>query len=327
MPPLRFRIRSPPTENVVSDLNQSRSDHYFRFRGLVWNTTIKLGNFLPVFNSCNVNRFLTFLRLQSKLNNNEFVQLFKHRRRHGRSYEIEETLREIIALNREAPCDLLTSVQSVYEFDIKTKNIWLEQICHPVSNNPVTNELCYDVGGWEAINVFAQLKGQTAITVQYNCPCPLFGRTRFHTKTFYYIDIVSDADIRYLDTGFLEPGLTRQPCPVCHSYIAVHSVHVPITTWLFEVRFPMPHTSLLDERLVPNTIEIGDEQFRRVYVTYTNTQPWAEASHNIYLFNIEGDKYSYNDGRDQGALRRRTVFVPSNQQPAFLERAVYVKVP
>ena len=323
--PLRFRNRTPPTEIVVADLNQSRSDRYFRFRGLAWNTTIKLDNFLPVFNSCNTNGFLTFLRLEAKLNN-EFVQLFQHRKRHGRPYEIEETLRKIVTLNQDAPCDLLTSVKSLYEFDIKTKNIWFEQICHPVSNNPVTNEMCYDVGGWEALNVFAQLKEQTAITVQFNCPCPLFGRSKFHTKTFNHIDIVSDADIRYLDIGFLEPGLTRQQCPVCKSYIVVHSVHVPITTWLFEIRFPMPHTALIDERLVPNTIEIGDEQFRRVYVTYTNTQPWAEANHNTYLFNIEGYKYSYNDSRDQGALRRRTIFVPSNPI-VFLERAVYVKVP
>ena len=320
---LRFRKRTPTSE-VVADLNQRRSHQYFRFRGLTWHTTVQLNNWLPVFNSCNTNGFLSFVRVEAKLNTG-FINLFHHRPRDGLAYEVEEKLREIYHVNQTAPCDLLTSTGRLYEFDIRTKNIWFNHTRQPIVQNPVTHEQCYDVAGWEEVNIFSHLKAQTAVTINYTCPCPLPGRCRYQMRTFNFIEITCDSDIRLLNVGYWEPGVSLQKCSFCKSPIAINWVEVPRTTWLLEVRFPVPHRFLIEEHLVPHTIVVDHVMFRRVYITYQVMQPWAAFSHNCYLFTIEGEQYSYNDSRDEGAFRKRTRYVPSHAN-TYMERAVYVRV-
>ena len=244
-------------------------------------------------NSCNLDSFLTFLKIMSLKHPNMFFACF-------RLYDdvVHNTIREIIMAYQSAKHD----PQLLNAQDDLARIVWCQNV---LGINTIPGRKV-DLIGDEERNVFHHMKKSMMFQWVYRCCCI---KPQFLTRhTFSVEEGGQTKDL----AGSLNPclgPLFMKKCNRCHQAFVFETVIVPETTWLLRVMiqtFPSNRHNFQNAMHLLPFLSFGKSLFKLGYISFHNkVSPNSNLLHQTSCHLIQ-DQWFHYDGLNYGGELRNT---------------------
>ena len=263
-------------------------------------------------NSCNLDSFLTFIKILSLKHPKMFLTCF--RLAHD---VVEDTLREIISSYQSAQEHPMAHVL-VDAQDCLTRIVW----CQNVLNLGVQMGHQIDLIGSEEIHVWNHMRRSMQFEWVYECFC----RPKAHQYVIRHQFSVERGgqlkELRELDPSI--GPLYRKTCNRCQGYFSFKRVAVPETTWLLRVMFQEVRWWHPEAYKLPYFLSFGQYCFKLGYITYKQEVipgMWHQTSCHLIQ-----DQWFHYDGVDHRGqlLKVHENLLPLN--PFKPMNAIYYKL-
>ena len=272
--------------------------HYIIF-GLRWHNN-------EYINSCNIDSFLTFLKLLALKHPNLIVAHLRL------AHDLGETvIKEIvdgyvcIPKNNVALMRLQDSLARIY---------WAGKVLgrHPVWNQQV------NLAGDESVHIFMHLRKSSTFQWCYECSCSR--QYQFDTATCFFMNTA--AQMQELKHS-LDPSMGpryRKVCKGCRTQPSYRNIAFNnTTTWIMRFVIQNPR---FDYENLPNFLTLGGKTFKLGYVTFTH-KVTQTMQHQTSCHLIQDQWFHYDGLNFNGELRKLvSLSLPAHYTP---EGVVYYK--
>jgi hypothetical protein len=254
--------------------------------GLRWHNT-------HFINSCNLDSFLTFIKIMSIKHPKMFIACF-------RLYDdvVHNTLKEIINTYQFVKEDNhLVDCQ-----DEIVRLVWCQNV---MKINRILGQQV-DLAGSEEESVFNHMKRSMMFQWHYECMCGNDSRTGSQFLTRYCFSIEIGGQTQHLN-GSLEPSpgpLFQKKCKRCHHPFSFKNILVPNTTWLLRVIIQKTlRSDVQNACFLAHRLSFGASRFKLGYITFVHTEtPTIRHQTSCHLIQ---DQWFHYDGLNFGGELRK----------------------
>lgn len=276
-----------PQVKTNSHLITPKLPHYSRWTpfiilGLIWHNA-------HFTNSCNLDSFLTFLKIMSLKHPNMFLASF-------RLYNdlVHNTIKEIIASYQSVK----DNPQLLNAQDDLARIVWCQNV---LKINTIPGRKV-DLIGDEERNVFFHMKKSMMFQWLYRCNCR---RPQFLTRHQFSVEEGSQTkDL----SGSLNPclgPLYLKKCNRCHQPFIFGNVLVPETTWLLRVMIQKYPRNIQNAQFLAPFLSFGQFLFKLGYVSFQNKiNPNSDLTHQTSCHLIQDQWFHYDGLNFGGELRK-----------------------